>query len=386
MKSVLYIFLIIFCIGCNKGQKTNSNPTNLDTIIVKKSDTLTVKTKPVVGKRIKLIQFTDKQLEAFLDSIGNKSTKIWIEKVSFYSDSIFKNRQQLDQAIDKSDFNKLKKACKNGINDPEFKEFKPAYRIGKLDLVTAKRIFKYTQIEDEYYYRKDTLYINFIPFDSNKFDFNEFAIYLGNPYNTEECDLYFFKSNKIISKHHIYHRYGLEIKHYIDTDGKTVIYYKENYESGSGIWWFNYYFYKYFDNKLIPILNQLENTNLQYSWGFRVLWFESIIQNTNPLTIKMVYYQKLSDTSGVHIKIIDDSTYVQYYWDEKSKTLIGDYQKSKLSKQQILAYYITVDNEIIFINSYYKTLKACLNKKNIKKREVTLHYLNLVKNYYSNYR
>ena len=95
----------------------------------------------------------------------------------------------------------------------------------------------------------------------------------------------------------------------------------------------------------------------------------------------MVYHQELSDTAGNTKRIIDDSTFVQYAWDEKSKTLVGKYLDSKIKKQEILTYYLE-DNELLFMNSYFKTLKRCLIDK--KKRSFTLNYLNEVKNYYDN--
>ena len=192
------------------------------------------------------------------------------------------------------------------------------------------------------------------------------------------CVLYFFKGNKIIAKHNINHRYGLELKNYKDSDGKTIIYYKENFGSGSGIWQFNYYFYKFYDDKLIPILNELENGNLN-GWGSsRNFWLEAIVTNTKPLTLKKVYHQELSDTTASYTKIIDDSTFVQYKWDEKTRTLVGNYEKSKINAFQELTYYLA-DNELLFMNTYYATLKDCLKDKS--KREVVLSYLNTIKSY-----
>jgi hypothetical protein len=220
----------------------------------------------------------------------------------------------------------------------------------------------------------------FVSFDKNKKEFKEFAVCLGYADAGWSCEMYFFSGNKIVAKHNINHRYGLELEHYKDIDGKTVVYYKENYQSGTGIWWFNFYFYKYYNNKLIPILNELENGNLQFPWSTRVLWLESTIQKTNPLTLKMVYYQAFSD-SAESPKYINDSTFVQYSWDDKTKKLVGNYDKSKISKAQILTYYLE-DNELLFINAYNELLKNNLQDKRF--RQSTFNYLNEVKNHYDN--
>ena len=86
------------------------------------------------------------------------------------------------------------------------------------------------------------------------------------------------------------------------------------------------------------------------------------------------------DKSSVSIRLIDDSSFVQYVWDEKSRTLLGNYEKTKINKPKILTYFVA-DNELLFINTYYKTLKSCL-QDNIK-RQFILNYLNQVKNYYN---
>ena len=97
----------------------------------------------------------------------------------------------------------------------------------------------------------------------------------------------------------------------------------------------------------------------------------------------MVYNIQFPDTTspdGMR-KIVDDSTIIVYNWDEKSKTFKENYDKSKINKAQITSYYVG-DDDILFINAYYKTLKACLLDK--KKQSATFNYLNELKNYYEN--
>jgi len=348
MKNFIYILSFLTLISFNSTSQKN----NLDSLQVLKDST---------NENKKSIQYTEQQLEMFLDSIGKLPLKPLMDKASFMTDSIFENQQQLDILVKDSDFEKLKRGC--------YAE--------QLDVKTVKAIFGDIKI-DSTYLKNGMIPLTFVSFDKNKNDFKEFAVCPGYADAGGSCKMYFFSDNKIIAKHNIYHRYGLELEHYKDIDGRTVVYYKENYGSGSGIWWFNFYFYKYYDNQLIPILNELENANLQFPWGIRVLWFESTIQKTNPLTLKMVYYQAFSD-SEESPKFINDSTIVQYTWDEKTKTLVGNYDKSKISKAQILTYYLE-DNEILFINAYNELLKN--NLKDSIFRQPTLNYLNDVKNYY----
>ncbi|MEZ2334842.1 hypothetical protein AB6735_04370 [Mucilaginibacter sp. RCC_168] len=363
MKKLFYLLLFSMLIGCNNKQKP---------VEKKSSSHVPAISKPTSNTPPKKIQYSDQQLEQFLDSVGHLPTQPLAAKTAFWADSIFKNQAQLDSVISLSDFKKLKQATHTGA----------------IDILTARRIFGNKKIDSAcneesvlLTYKEGLIPVVYYPFDKHKADFNEYAICIGAPTHCENAYLYFFKGNKIIARHNGSSRYGLNLEHYKDTDGKTVIYYKEEFDDGSGIWWNNYFFYKYDGDKLIPVLNELQNGNLTISVG-RAFWLESFVQKTNPLTIKMVYYDQFpvsSDTTDFGPDIINDSTIVKYNWNEQLKIFQGDYKNSKISKPQVLSYYLTGDDDIIFINAYYKTLRAALLDKVKKKR--TLYYLNEVKNY-----
>lgn len=356
MRSIYYILTLFILTNCGNGQGQNQN--------------VELKTSDATETDNKEIRYTDQQLENFLDSIGRISPLHWTYSVAFAADSTFKNQIQMNKVISQNDFSKLKRAV---LEVDEIDR--------TIDIKTAKSIFDEINEVDSSFITEDRIPLTFISFDKRKDDLNEYAIALGYPSMSWSCVLYFFKGNKIIAKHNIYHRYGLELEHYKDTDNRTIIYYKENFGSGTGIWQFNFYFYKFYEDKLIPILNELQNGNLN-GWGSRrSFWLEAFVTNTRPLTLKMVYNQELYDTTDSAPKIINDSTFVQYTWDEKTRSLVGNYEKSKINKFQILTYYLA-DNELLFINTHYSTLKGCLKDK--EKRNVVLDYLNDIKNYYEN--
>ncbi len=354
MKTIFYILTILLLANCGNGQRQTEN--------VASQTTDTAETDK------KQIRYTDQQLENFLDSIGSLSPSFLADNISFVEDSIFRNQKQMNKVISQSDFSKLKQVIKE----------EEIFRT--IDIKTATSIFGEIEEVDSVCIAEGKIPVIFYSFDGRKDDFKEYAICLGNPSMSWSCVLYFFKGNKIIAKHNIYHRYGLEIEHYKDSDGKTVVYYKENFGSGSGIWQFNFYFYKFYDDKLIPILNELQNGNIN-GWGGHNHWLETFVTSTKPLTLKMVYNHELYNTTDSIYTVIDDSTYVHYAWDEKSRTLVGDYEKSKINKSQIFTYY-NADNELLFINVYNKTLKD--NLKDKTRRHIILTYLNDIKNYYDN--
>ena len=358
MKIIANILVLFILTSCVNRQHRENN-------IHEESSTITADddNKPQ-------IRYTDQQLENYLDSIGSLPPSLLTDDAYFVVDSIFKNQQQMNRIISQSDFSKLKHVIK---------EENEIDRV--IDIETAERIFGKIQV-DSSFLEEGKIPVTLFSFDNRKNDFNEYAICLGYSDMAWNCTLYFLKSNKIIAKHEVFHRHGLVLEHYRDSDGKTIIHYRVNLGSGTGIWQYNFFFYKFYDDKLIPILNELKNGNLDYPWGPRISWMETFVTKTSPLTLKMVYYQEFFDTtSGSPARIIDDSTFVQYAWDEKSRTLVGDYGRSKINQSQTLTYYIT-NNELLFINTYYATLKECLKDKG--KRQLTLNYLNEVKDHYEN--
>lgn len=307
-----------------------------------------------VDENARPMSYSEKQLESFLDSVGRLPIEPMVKEARHYSDSIFYGRQNMAVKFSTTDFQTLLKEAKKGmINEKLAREFHTEYD------------------SSEVYEGK--LYASFHPFDKNENQPDQFAICFEVPAMNSEGDVYFFSKNQCIAKHHIYHRYGLELDYYQDEEGKTVIYYKENFVSGTGIWWWDYYFYRYENGNLLPVLSELQNGNLSMIPAYRSKWLESTIIDTKPLTLKMVYY--VSGENGEYI--INDSTNVQYRWDLKAKMLKGDYEHSKLSQNQVLAYNLGTGNDLFFIRAHYEKLKQLLKDKS--KRRLVLYFLNEAK-------
>ena len=306
-------------------------------------------------------RYSSLQLEQYLDSVGHLSAQQLMQQASAYADSVFRYPQSLESPVSNSDLSIIKQACDSGL----------------MDTTIAKRIFPGLVIDTENR-NGNNVDLSFIPLD-NKALHDLFAVSLVSGYG-RSCQLYFFRGNAIISKHNIYHHYGLELEHYKDETGKTVCYYKVAFMTGTGIWWFQYNFYRYEGNLLRPILSELQNANYHYgACDKHLLWLESTIISKHPLTIKMVYYQEIPKVYCAHLRIVNDSTVVTYHWNAKSQLLEGDYRHSKLSRQKIFTYYLNED-ELLFIRTYYSILKGNLRDK--KKRGATLHYLRLVRGGY----
>lgn len=297
--------------------------------------------------------YSNASLISFMDSVGTLALEPLMQESAEMPELIFRDRENLNSKISFSNFIKLKSALKKGSIDTSF----------------ANEIFDKASI-DTSQIKEGRIAINCYSFNK----FKEFAISLGQEEFSWENDLYFFKSKQIIAKHHIRHRYGLKIDHFENTNGKTVIYYKQNFMSGSGIWWYNYYFYQYDGKHMIPVLNFIETSNLQYIWGTKIMNFDTEILSTEPLTIEVDYAIDFC-LPYPNENFINEKDTLRFIWDENISEFITNYSNSSLNKAKILSYYLT-NNDLLFIRAYYKELKSSL--QNDKTRSSVLNYLNSI--------
>jgi len=312
------------------------------------------------------IQYTEKELISFLDSIGKLNPNNWSETLLSIVDSTLYNQTNLNYKLTVSDFKKLKSTVKNG----------------KIDLDFAKRIFPEIKLDSSLLnnLENNKLPISFYSFDKKENDFNEFAVSIGYDDGFSwSNDIYFFKSNKVIARHKIFHRYGLELKHFKNETNKTIIYYKVNYGSGTGIWWNQFNFYLYDKDKLIPTLTEIENVNLQFPWSIRAYWIKSTILKTKPLKFKFVFNNQFVDTLGHQIEFINDSTEVEYNFDTQKKIYKPIFSNTKLNRLKLLTYF-QANNELLFVNTNYELFKKELNGRDLVRRQAILNYLNELKN------
>lgn len=360
MNRGLYLLVCLALFGCNNQERNGREPST------RPSATGQAATQVANPNGYKA------RLEAFLDSVGSLPLQPLAEQAALLADSVFYHQQQpANQVVSPGDLRILRQAARKG-----FIAVKTARRIFHNPAISYDCTTKSVMLE----YKTGITPVDYYPFGHNGTD--EFALCIGGAGHCSSASLYFFKKNRIIAKQNGHTHYGLGLESYKGSDGKTVVYHQHEFTDGSGIWWNNYFFYKYEGNTLIPVLNELGNGNLlsPSPWGVRSYWLESFVEKTNPLTIKMVYHVQLPDTAKPDYgpRMIDDSTTVEYTWNEQLKKLEGQYGKSKITKPQILSYYVE-DTDLLFINSYYQTIKKALH--NSATQATTLVYLNEVKNY-----
>jgi hypothetical protein len=358
MKKIPYYFIILTILGCN----------HINTPVKKMPKKKVVK---IEAESPEEIRYTDKQLIAFFDSVGRLPVEPLANKVAFSADSVFKNfMKPMSRQLSATDFDLLKQAIKaKRINAHMAKQI-----FGEF---TADSNCNMNGLLDSV--KKGYVYLKIYPFIRNKNRFDEFAVGVADGLHCPGAMIYYFRGSKIIAKQE-FSRDATEPEYFTNTDDENIVYTTYEFVRGSGVSWLNYFFYKYDGDKLIPVLNELANGNVQGSWIGRVLWSDATVKRTNPLTLKMVYYNYFvkEDRMSWGPVVINDSTMVSYKWDEKSKTLIGQYPKSKISKAQIFSYYLN-DNDLLFINAFNKPLRAALSNK--ENRAPMLRYLRNVKTY-----
>lgn len=335
--------IVIFLISCT-----------LITCNSKKKDTTTYTSS---------MQYSEKELVSFLDSIGKLDPQDCIKEEPYWIDSILNSQTPLNITINNRYFEWLKKELGE---DTELTE---------IDIELAKQLFPISDLKDY----QNKVPIQFFPFREK---FKEYAIAIG--YVGDECDLYFYKDNRLISKHYVYYKYSLDMKHFVGEDGKTVILYAVNFASGSGIWWHQYNFYKYEGNSIIPILTEIKNSNCQSIGGpSRSFTIESEMINYNPLQLKFSYTDdfnfQIENTSPLQIN--NDSTIVTYNYDKVTKKYIPDFTNSKLNKYKLMSYQLISDHNLLFINTNCEALKNVIDSKDQAIKYPILAYLNEIKTY-----
>lgn len=330
-------------------------------VLVSCKNVQVIKPVPVSEKQDSLTyRYSDAELGNFLDSIGRLDPEILKRDITSSSDSVFRNHENKGRTLSTSEFEALKK--------------EDAGHISNYDLL--RQLFP----KDAEYLNEDMISgVIFYHFSKNKF--GNFAVELPGGIGSY---VYFFFGNKLLARHSIYHKYGLEMDSFVNENGKTVIYYKVNYLSGTDVFQDNYNFYMYADEGLIPVLNELENSNHGFEWGTRSYWLESTIAGTNPLVIKMVYEQKVPypEDDDAEYTVVKDSAIVTYNWDNIVKQYTPDFSDTSLNSNIILTYYLN-GNELLFINTHHEKLKEVLQGNDVDARKAVLDYLNTTMEAYS---
>ncbi|MFC5048200.1 hypothetical protein ACFSTE_02145 [Aquimarina hainanensis] len=299
----------------------------------------------------------------FLDSIRSLNTKKLIDEITATTDSIHLNQRNINKILSPSDFEKLQQAIKNK----------------EMPITVVKSIFGNIPI-DSTYIQHGAIPITFFTLGQKKEVITQYAIALNDSNISRESDVYFFSEDTLLSRHHISHRYALDIQFYTDhISKKTIIYYTQNQISGSGTWEYHFNFYQYEKNGLRPILSEIAIANLQPPWSSRIIELHSKISKTTPLTMHIEYQQQLVDSENPLIKhpIAKDSIYIEYQWNHTYRKLETKYKNTSFSKEKHTSFYIS-QSDLLFLHAYQPEIRQLLAYKNPS--QSVINYILEVKN------
>ena len=290
------------------------------------------------------------QPEAFLDSVGRLPLAPLVAAATHYADSVFRHQPAQSRVLSAADSRLLKQARLTGF----------------LKIQAVRRILGDTSISlrsneavaNDSVAARGLVRARYLPFGAD-----EYGLDVGVS-GHQGAAMYFFKGNRLIARHESTYGYGQSLSYYRDAEGHAVVYYIYGFLRGSGNWWNQYFFYRYEGYRLVPVLSELQNGNQTgfRSMGARDYWLEATVQQTNPLTLKLVYHVEVPDTTATAPSLLNDSTLVVYRWNQHSGRLEGQYQRSRITHSQVMSYYAS-DTDLLFINAYHARLKQALALK-----------------------
>jgi hypothetical protein len=172
-KAVL-IFAMFAVLGCRNSVKSAKNLKQ-----VKRAE------KRGGSTENPMVRYTNNQLEAFLDSVGNLPTKQFADKAAFGADSVFRSPLQLDTIVSAADMKILKGSIPKGV----------------IPAKVARRIFNNNLICDScnskgvfLTFKVGLTPVIYYPFNVGK---NEYGVCIGDPNNCQNIILPEIRSKKI---------------------------------------------------------------------------------------------------------------------------------------------------------------------------------------------
>ena len=204
------------------------------------------------------------------------------------------------------------------------------------------------------------------------YDFDEYAVVIGAYSAFYESDIYIFKGDKMLRKHRVFHKGGLDIKHFKGPDGKTIMYYNHIFGSESGIYQANTFFYQLDGEQVKPVLNLPQSSYNYTGLAYRSYSFQSEKVDSNEMSLKFQADGNFTDyVNDLKANYEKERGLMVFDWDNSCQCFTS--ASSNLLHLYKLATYTMADNNLLFINLYADELKTLLDHD--YKNEMVLIYL-----------
>ncbi len=189
----------------------------------------------------------------------------------------------------------------------------------------------------------------------------------------------FVENHRILERHSVHHRYGLELQFLPDSAGCQLVHYRHCEAASSGLGAeFQEHYFSWGPSGISPVLTIPHA--IDKGMGQRTFSIESKPIQANPLLIQFNYQQVLWDPETRNsqysndVLLIEDSVVLRYNFDTHRSCYVADWSKSKLSYRQFLTYDFWAE-EIPFIQAHYHILKKILNGNDIPRRRAVQFFL-----------
>jgi hypothetical protein len=282
-------------------------------------------------------------LMELLDSLANALPNDRPRPIENRSDSIFKHQQKAYLELSSIEFAELKASLKDQRIPARFHNmFFPS-------IDTSGMTFEQGR---------------FIPITFHSFggdSFEHFAIQ-ATPVSSYEALVCFFKGPKMIARHAIINRFGIEFFHFLDEKQRMTLGYEQHFAWGTGLWSTHWHLFKYKEEGLQPVLNEIcdNNRSCLEAGCLRAFRLKTKVQSTRPLILAFQYWVELPfGSKHSPLRIVDQKSLISYTWDEQKWRYIPQFDQTGFNLMQKTAFALEV-GEKEFINAYQNELKAML--------------------------
>lgn len=202
---------------------------------------------------------------------------------------------------------------------------------------------------------------------------------LGDQADMEwDAMIYFLSEKGLLAHRNVMHRYGLgDIASFKGPNGFPIVHFRVNFDSGTGVWRWNEYYYEFRPDTVIPVFNHLQNSNLAH-YSYRNWWWETTLVSQDPFRLKVVAHISLPDTADVPNNFFSDSTFVEPVWNAAVNQYEWPYQPPVWTQMRMLSFVQGETEQFLFLLGYKDLIMEGLQSEDPTEQHRVRNYLQYV--------